>query len=320
MKKNDKTIKLLTHSGPFHADDIFATACLNLYFKNKEPNTKLIHKRSIKPDDIADADIVYDIGLVYNPKKLRFDHHQNDNSLTRPNGIPYAAFGLVFKHFGPELISMISGNKNKKYIAECFDTLEKKLVQHIDSMDNGKLTYKNIYEDVDVPTIDNYFTICKSCVKSEDSKEFDKKFYELVKVSIPFIENMILYSINKEAEKSVAIKAYNKAKDKRIIICERFYNFSFNKFPEPLVVVYPDSRGGWSAKNVHKGEELYDARFYFPESWRGLVDEALEKACGVKGAKFCHKSGFLIVNETKDGVLEMINKAFELEFKSKSEK
>ena len=84
------------------------------------------------------------------------------------------------------------------------------------------------------------------------------------------------------------------------------YSFNFNKFPEPLVTAYPDSRGGWSAKNVHKGDELYDARFYFPESWRGLVGEELEKVCGVKGAKFCHKSGFLCVNETKEGLLKMV--------------
>ena len=125
-----KTLQLLTHSGSFHPDDIFSTSLLNIYFKNKEPKTKLKHKRSIKTEDIEKADIVYDIGLIYNPKKLRFDHHQNDKNLTRPNGIPYAAFGLVFKNFGPELISLLSGEKNKKIIAEIFETVEKKLVQH----------------------------------------------------------------------------------------------------------------------------------------------------------------------------------------------
>jgi len=63
-----KIINLLTHSGTFHADDIFATATINLYFKNKDKKIKLIHKRSFKPEDIAIADIVYDIGMVYNPK------------------------------------------------------------------------------------------------------------------------------------------------------------------------------------------------------------------------------------------------------------
>ncbi len=306
-----KTLQLLTHSGQFHADDIFSTALLNIYFKKKEPKTKLKHKRSIKTEDIEKADIVYDIGGIYNPKNLRFDHHQNDEKLMRPNGIPYAAFGLVFKHFGPDLISIISGDKNKKVITEIFDIVEKKLVQHIDAMDNGMLTYKQVFKDIDIATIDNYFQMCKFASGVNDMKLIDKKFFELVKFSEPIIENIIQYAYHMQKEKSFAIKAYNKAKDKRVIICDRFYSFNFNKFPEPLVVMYPDLRGGWSAKNVQTGEDLYDARFYFPESWRGLVDTELENACGVKGAKFCHKSGFLCVNETKEGLLEMVRLGME---------
>lgn len=301
-----KTINLLTHSGSFHPDDIFSTALLNIYFKNKEPKTKLKYKRSIIKEDIEKADIVYDIGLIHNPKKLRFDHHQNDDKLIRSNGIPYAAFGLVFKHFGPELISIISKNKNKKIVQEIFDTIEKKLVFHVDSIDNGQSTYTQNFKGVDVFTVDNYYIMCRVTVDSDNPKAMDKKFFELVKYSEPIIENVIAYAIEMQKEKTFAVKMYNKAKDKRVIICDRYYNFNFNKFPEPLVLVYPDLRGGWSAKNVQKSEELYDARFYFPESWRGLVGEELEKACGVKGAKFCHKSGFLCVNETKEGLLEMV--------------
>ncbi len=301
-----KTINLLTHSGQFHADDIFSTALLNLYFKKKEPNTKVKCKRSIKKEDIDKADIVYDIGLIYNPKKLRFDHHQNDTGLIRSNGIPYAAFGLLFKHFGHELISLISGEKNKKVLAEIFDIVEKKLIQHIDAMDNGTSTYKQLFKGVDIITIDNYFRMYKFVAGSDDMKKIDKNFFELVKFSEPILENIINYATERQKEKALGQKAYNKAKDKRIIICDRFYSYNFNEFPEPLIVVYPDLRNNWSAKNVQTGEDMYDARFYFPESWRGLVDEDLERACGVKGAKFCHKSGFLCVNETKEGLMEMV--------------
>ena len=122
----------------------------------------------------------------------------------------------------------------------------------------------------------------------------------------------MIYSIKIQREKKLAIQIYKKAKDKRVIICDGYYNFNYNKFPEPLVEVYPDLRGGWSAKVVEKGEQLYDARFYFPESWRGLVDGELEKVTGIKGSKFCHKSGFLVVNNTKEGLLEMINQAFKI--------
>lgn len=307
-----KTVNILTHSGIFHADDIFATSVVNLYFKNKDPKTKLTYKRSFKPEDIEKADIVYDVGMIYNPKKLRFDHHQNDSKLIRANGIPYAAFGLVFKHFGPELISLLSGNKNKKFIQECYEIVEKRLIQHVDGMDNGKLTYKQLFDGVDIATIDNYFQMCKSNISSEKPKDLDKKFFELVKFAEAVLKNVILYSINAGKEKDLAIKAYKKAKDKRVIICDKFYNYNFNKFPEPLLVVYPDLRGNWSIKVVEKGDELYDARFYFPEAWRGLVDEELEKVTGIKGSNFCHKTGFMAVNKTKEGAMEMVYKAFDI--------
>ena len=310
--KNPKTINLLTHSGLFHADDIFATALLTLYFKNKEPKTKIKYKRSIDQKDIDKADIVYDIGRIYNPKKFRFDHHQNDASLVRKNGIPYAAFGLVFKHFGTELISMISDNKNKKFIQECFEKIEEKLVKHVDAMDNGCITYKKIFEDIDIATIDNYFQMCKVNANFDDPKKLDNKFFELVKFAQSILENVILYSINIETEKDLAIKFYKKSKDKRIVICDRFYNFNFNKFEEPLVIVYPDLRGNWSAKVVDKSNELYNARIYFPESWRGLNDEELEKVTGIEGSTFCHKSGFLVVNKTKEGILKMVYEAFRI--------
>ncbi len=301
-----KTLNILTHSGGFHSDDIFSTALLKTYFKYKDKNIKLNIKRSIKQEDIDKADIVYDIGRIYNPKKLRFDHHQNDSNLIRSNGIPYAAFGLLFKHFGVELISLISKEKNKIFLKECFESVEKRFIQHIDAMDNGVLTYKKNFEDVDIFTIDNYFQMCKVSIDSNNTKETDKKFFELVKFAESIIENTVIYSIKIQREKKLAIQIYKKSKDKRVIICDGYYNFNYNKFPEPLVEVYPDLRGGWSAKVVEKGEQLYDARFYFPESWRGLVDEELEKVTGIKGSKFCHKSGFLAVNNTKEGLLEMI--------------
>lgn len=307
-----KTIKILTHSGQFHADDIFATATWNLYFKKKEPKTKLTYNRSMHPEDIAAADIVYDVGGIYNTKKLRFDHHQNDPKLVRKNGIPYAAFGLVVKHIVPELITLLSGETNKKFIAEVFEKFEEKLVLHIDAMDNGKLTYKNVYPDVDVATIDNFFRMCRTSKDVETAKDIDKTFFTLVKFAEFIVENILNYAIKGQRAKADAIAVYKKTKDKRVIVSDTFHPFNFNAFPEPLLTVYQDLRGNWSAKTVETGVDLYDARFYFPESWRGLMDEELEKVTGIPGSMFCHKSGFLIVNKTKEGVLKMVEEAFKI--------
>ncbi|MCE9517420.1 MYG1 family protein [Candidatus Nomurabacteria bacterium] len=86
---------LVTHNGTFHADDVFATATLSLLL---DGNIKVIRTRD--PKIIASADYVYDVGGEYNLYKNLFDHHQKGGAGKRENGIPYAAFGLVWKSYG----------------------------------------------------------------------------------------------------------------------------------------------------------------------------------------------------------------------------
>ena len=70
-----------THAGKFHADDVFATALLQII----RPDIR-ITRGFVVPDDFDG--IVYDIGFGM------FDHHQEPREY-RANGIPYAAFGLL---------------------------------------------------------------------------------------------------------------------------------------------------------------------------------------------------------------------------------
>ena len=63
-----------THAGKFHADDVFATALLQIL----RPDIKITRGFTV-PDDFDG--IVYDIGFGM------FDHHQEPRE-TRANGIP----------------------------------------------------------------------------------------------------------------------------------------------------------------------------------------------------------------------------------------
>ncbi len=114
----------------------------------------------------------------------------------------------------------------------------------------------------------------------------------------------------KERDESLARKAYQKAKDKRIVVCDRFFYFNYAKLPEPLVIVYPNTRGGWAAKVVRTTEHDFEARFYFPLSWAGKRDQELSAITGVPGGVFCHNARFLAVADTKEHILEMIRVAF----------
>ena len=73
-----KDAKAFTHSGKFHADDVFSSALL-LYL-----NPEITITRGNKVPEDYDG-IVFDIG------RGEYDHHQKDSRI-RENGVPYAAF------------------------------------------------------------------------------------------------------------------------------------------------------------------------------------------------------------------------------------
>ena len=85
-KIHQQNATAFTHSGKFHADDVFSAALL-LYLN---PEITIIRGNRV-PEDFDG--IVFDIG------RGRYDHHQKD-SRVRENSVPYAAFGLLWEELG----------------------------------------------------------------------------------------------------------------------------------------------------------------------------------------------------------------------------
>ena len=106
-----KNAKAFTHSGKFHADDVFSYALL-LYL-----NPAITITRGNKVPKDFDG-IVFDIG------RGKYDHHQKDSRI-RENGIPYAAFGLLWEELGKEILG--------EELAAKFD---ESFIQPLDNNDN----------------------------------------------------------------------------------------------------------------------------------------------------------------------------------------
>ena len=100
-----------THSGKFHADDVFSAALL-LYL-----NPEIMITRGNRVPEDFDG-IVFDIG------RGQYDHHQKDSRI-RENGIPYAAFGLLWEELGADILG--------EELAQKFD---ESFVQPLDNNDN----------------------------------------------------------------------------------------------------------------------------------------------------------------------------------------
>lgn len=118
--------KIVTHSGNFHTDEVFACAVLSLLH---DGNVEVVRSRD--PEVWATGDYVVDVGGEYDPVRGLFDHHQVGGAGKRENGIPYSSFGLIWKEYGEKLCG---GAYQVRYIDE-------KLVQPVDAADNGISTF-----------------------------------------------------------------------------------------------------------------------------------------------------------------------------------
>ena len=203
---------IVTHNDKFHADDVFAMATLRILFGEKIQ--KVIRTR----DEfiIKDADIVFDVGGIYNPDLNRFDHHQNESAGERENKIPYASFGLVWKKWGSEICK-------SEDVAKLVD---KKIVQPIDASDN----------------VVSLYSLCGAFGSTwKEENNYDEIFFEIVDIAEKILRREIKIAQDKFEAVPFVEDAYLKSEDKRIVVLENYYPWhdTLSKYEEILFVIFP---------------------------------------------------------------------------------
>lgn len=281
---------LVTHDGVFHADDIFSTATLMLLLKE---DVEIVRTRD--EVRISMGDYVYDVGGIYDPSKNRFDHHQEGGAGKRENGIPYAAFGLVWKTYG----ETVCGSK------EIAQRIEEKLVQAVDADDNGMAIENSLYPDVRSYTIQSMFGAFRPTWEEENNH--DSIFEMLVMLAKKILVREIARAKGVVDAREKVIADYHQSEDKRIVVLSGKYPIgdSLEQFPEPLYVVVGRVDGRWHAHGIATQSGSLEVKKQFPEAWAGKRDEELQKLSGVSDAVFCHNARFIAVALSKEGALKL---------------
>ena len=81
------------------------TACMMLTnYTDTYKNAKILRSRN--PQILNTCDIVVDVGGKYIPEKNLFDHHQREftDTFSKNHSIRLSSAGLVYKHFGKEIL------------------------------------------------------------------------------------------------------------------------------------------------------------------------------------------------------------------------
>ena len=292
--KNIQDANCITHSGTMHADDVFATAFLELYFGD----VKLFRTTSVNFDEVDSNALVYDVG------RRKFDHHQVD-ALKRENGITYCSFGLLWKEFGKDFLK----KRNIEYIDEVFEGIDKDLIEGIDADDNG--IFPKIEADYKVKTTSSIVKLFNPSFNSDEDES--EQFLKAEALAKMIFEEEILYINGKViAAKKVECLLENRNKEKKYLVLDEFLPYeetllNVEDANNILFVAYPSNRGGYAIKTVPKSLEDRTARMDFPEEWAGLCNEELENVSKMNGLKFCHLGRFIVSCTNKEVVYKVLD-------------
>ena len=281
------------HGGAFHADDVFAVAIL----KSIYPDLRVVRTRD--PKKLRGADARVDVGNKYNHKTKDYDHHQREMAGKRDNGIPYSGVGLIWKHYGRNLVE-----------EDVWRNVDKRLIQNIDAEDNGVRTY--IVQGIFPYFIDEMIKSFNPQWPDITMENFDESFGEAVEIAIKVLKAEIERAKSVLKAKKIFLDAVSKSESKDYVILDEYIpngEVAVEETDLKYVVFRDTVENYWLIKAVPKSLLKRGNRKDLPKGWGGLIGEELEKVSDVKGAMFCHWALFLAGAETKEAILEMLEKA-----------
>lgn len=286
----------LTHSGPFHSDDVLAAVILKLAGQ-VEKYSDIVRTRD--QEKMKTADIVFDVGGDYDPKTHRYDHHQRGRSgQFWEDETPMSSAGLVWQSFVDKI---------------CPDSIERRSlegswIRPVDADDNGWLE--------PLPRNARHISAIVSDLNprwDDENADFDAEYV----VACEVIEKLFLASWNrakgKRAARVLVQEAIAKCPNQDLLILDQYcpWKSHLHSLEEELEVTVPykfvlfPGDNDWKIFQVPVSKGSHDGRASFAESWGGLREDELREISGIGDAKFVHPGLFCGGAETLEGAKAM---------------
>lgn len=324
-----------THSGSFQADE--ALGCWLLRQLPLYAGAHILRSRDAA--ELEKCDIVIDVGGIYDPSILRFDHHQRGffetadgepGKATKPEEATgrwktkLSSAGLVYKHYGREIIQQLAETSTADteiVWAELYDCF----MEGIDGIDNGievsdgPLRYK-ISSDLSnrVARLNARWNEKSNpedqCERFEIASEicgneFMSVLAELVEGWLP-ARALVAQALQSRTSihasgEVISLESGSIPWKEHLYSLEKEQGISGKiKF-----LLFVDQSGMHRIQAVTVEGTLFTNRVSLPEPWRGLRDEALSEVAGIPNCTFVHATGFVGGNNTYEGILAMASKA-----------
>ena len=318
-KATSSTPKIIaTHSGSFHADDVFGVGILMGVF----PSHTLIRTR--KDDLIAAADFAVDVGGTWDAATGRFDHHQRGFDGARPAhevdgqtkpGVGYASAGLVWTAHGRDYVQAWASAQGHSLddtaVADIVRSIDHSLVQYLDIVDTGQGDVSPGIFGLSslIAQINTHWMEEKGLDQTSKARLQETRFLEAIAITRKFLDHAISKKVAQICAVDTVRQAPRLAGGRVLHLQEGGMPWSrvvVDEMPEVMFVIYPDSDGDqYQIKTVPVEPGSFDTRMDLPKSWAGLRNEELAAVTGVADSVFCHLNLFIGGARSFDGALQL---------------
>lgn len=333
--------KVITHSGHFHADEVLACFLVRYITGFSSQNSNQSESgywiiRSRNKEIFREADLILDVGGIYDPLQMKYDHHMDyfKETLDDSHKIKLSAAGLIYKHHGMDIVSNILkewglfNSNNQKNLAEIYKLLYESFIAYVDGNDNGvnqyedckcKMNYKNntsFHNRIDrlnpswgVQKLDQTEQF-KKAIQVAGEEFFDQLSF-IVNSYIPAysrVHNAFINRLNINKSGRIMLLEGNGCPWKEHLYrIEEKYNLS----GQVQFVLIETSHEGYRVCTVPESPGSFKFRKGLVKSWRGVTDDKLPQLSGIEDIIFVHPSGFIGGAKSYNSALKMAIKSVE---------
>lgn len=312
-----RALVVATHDGIFHLDETLCLAMLKYLCDAIKLEMIVYRTRDMKL--INEADIAIDVGMVYDPDKYRFDHHQRGgagrrvSSDPKKEGTPFSSVGLFWKHFGVDFCKVVLDLECKvkvqeKQLPEIQNKVDRFLIEGTCALDTGSAKIKSnglMLQSLAsaVSHLNPVGIMHKSGLKAQVDAQ--KRATEFLKLTLVGFVMRAADSIVGLAEVSQAMSDSRRAGSRILVLSSstQAWRGIAVRNPHIMLVIQPqpDEKQTWGILAVGRD----DCSFQFPDAWRGYGAEVLASLTGVETFTFCHDTGFIATALTQVDAIEI---------------
>jgi uncharacterized UPF0160 family protein len=302
---------IATHSGKFHADDVWAVTALDIVF----PGCELIRTRD--PELIRQADFAVDVGGIWDPRSGRFDHHQKGFEGARQSGVVYASAGLVWKEHGARCVAQTAKahagvEVTEEQAQQIAYGIDNDLVQYLDMSDTGAA--KNAPGGYGLSAVISGFNPTWIDEQQSGGIAAAEQFrLERFRRAMAFISDIIVNAVKYRVGSMLAAEQVRQSpllEDGKLLFLKNaalpWSSVIRNEMPKVLFVISHNiAEQRYMLHTVPATPDTFEARKDLPAAWAGLQGDALAAVTGVADAGFCHNNLFIASAKSFDGAMQM---------------